>query len=219
MRARRALLPAAICLAPGLAAGSAAAQGDPSFNLLNRSGQTINEIYVSPVTQPNWGRDLLGQEVLPDGRAFPVRVAPAAGCQQDIRVVYADGRPEERRNVNTCAIAEMVFGAASAGAPPRAAQPPPQPQAAPGAAGAAGNPSFNLVNHGRQAMREIYVSSVRETNWGEQRLPRPMQPGAHLPVRLPEGDCVNDVRVVWADGRAEERRQLDTCRLTNLVFQ
>jgi hypothetical protein len=200
MRARRALLAAAISLLPGLAT----AQGDPSFNLVNRSGQTINEVYVSAVTQPNWGRDLLGQDVLPNGRSFPVRIAPAAGCQQDIRVVYADGRPEERRNVNTCVITEMVFGAAAAPAAPAAGQ---------------ANPSFNLVNHGWQPMREVYVSSARETDWGEQRLRQPMQPGAHLAVRLPAGDCVNDIRVIWADGRPEERRQVDTCRVTNLVFQ
>lgn len=201
MRVRRALLAAMVSLLPGLAV----AQGDPSFNLVNRSGQTINEIYVSAVTQPNWGRDLLGQEVLPNGRFWPVRIAPSAGCQQDIRVVYADGRPEERRNVNTCVITQLVFGAAA----------PPAPAPAP----AAGNASFNLVNHGRQPMREVYVSSVRNTNWGEQRLPRPMGPGAHLPVQLPAGDCLNDIRIVWADGRPEERRQVDTCRITNLVFQ
>lgn len=200
MRVRRALLAAAMSLLPALAA----AQGDPSFNLVNRSGQTINEVYVSAVTQPNWGRDLLGQDVLPNGRSFPVRIAPAAGCQQDIRVVYADGRPEERRNVNTCVITEMVFGAAAAPAAPAAGQ---------------ANPSFNLVNHGRQPMREVYVSSARETDWGAQRLRQPMQPGAHLAVRLPTGDCVNDIRVIWADGRPEERRQVDTCRVTNLVFQ
>jgi hypothetical protein len=40
-----------------------------------------------------------------------------------------------------------------------------------------------------------------------------------VPVRLPTGDCVNDIRIIWADGRPEERRQVDTCRVTNLVFQ
>jgi hypothetical protein len=199
----------AILLLPLLAmAMPAAAQGDPSFNLVNRSGQPINEIYVSPVTEQFWGRDLLGAEVLADGRAFPVRLAPQAGCRHDVRVVYADGRAEQRRDQNTCAIAEMVFGAA---APPRTATPP---------QGQGSNPSFNLVNHGRTAIREIYVSSARETNWGTDRLgTNTLPPGRHLEVRLPLNDCVNDVRIVWSDGRREDRRQVDTCRLVNLVFQ
>lgn len=201
MRCRRPLLGALPAL---LMAMPVAAQGnDPSFNLLNRSGQAIQEIYVSPVQEAYWGRELLGSEVLPDGRAFPVRIAPAAGCHQDVRVVYADGRAEERRNQNTCAVAQLVFGGA----------------AAPGAAESGANPSFNLVNHGTQAIREVYVSSVRESHWGQQRLPRPMHPGQHLAVRLRVNDCVNDLRVVWSDGRTEERRAVDTCRLVNLVVQ
>jgi hypothetical protein len=214
MRLRRALLAALAALAPILAAASAGAQSaDPSFNLVNRSGQTINEIYVSPVREPNWGRDLLGSDVLPDGRSFAVRLPPAAGCRQDVRVVYASGTPEERRNVDTCAISEMVFGSGGGSgggqAAPRPSAPPP----------AAANPSFNLVNHGRQPMREIYVSSARDTNWGQQRLPQPLEPGRWLAVRLPAEDCVNDVRVVWLDGRTEDRRRVDTCRLVNLVFE
>jgi len=140
MRARPVLV-AVLLAVLGLLPGMAAAQGDPSFNLLNRSGQTIREIYVSAVTDTNWGRDLLGQDVLADGRTFAVRIAPSAGCRHDVRVVYADGRPEERRDVNTCTITNMGFGTA------------PAPQAA--------NPSFNLVNHGRQPVREVYVSSVQ----------------------------------------------------------
>jgi hypothetical protein len=202
MRCRRYLLAALLALV--LTAPARAQGNDPSFNLVNRSGQAITEIFVSPVQETHWGRDLLGNAALPDGRAFPVRISPAAGCRQDVRVVYADGRAEERRNQNTCAITQMVFG---------------QGAAVPPGGGAGRNPSFNLVNHGVQAMREVYVSSARETTWGQQRLPRPMQPGQHLPVRLPVDDCVNDVRVVWNDGRAEERRAVDTCQVVNLVFQ
>lgn len=198
MRARPVFIVALLAVL-GLPPGMAAAQGDPSFNLVNRSGQTIREIYVSAVTDTNWGRDLLGQDVLGDGRSFAVRIPPTAGCRHDVRVVFADSWPEERRDVNTCTITEMVFGAA------------PSPRAA--------NPSFNLVNHGRQPIREVYVSSVRENNWGAQRLRQPMQPGEHLPVRLVSGDCVNDVLVVWSDGRREERRRVDTCQVTNMVVQ
>jgi len=195
---------------------------DPSFNLVNRSGQTINEVYVSSVREPNWGRDLLGNNVLPNGRSLPVRLAPAVGCRQDVRVVYGDGRPEERRNVDTCSITELVFGAAAAPAqpvPPQAQQPRPGPGQGTGTATGQGNPSFNLVNQGQQPMREIYVSSIRQQDWGQQRLTQPLQPGAYLPVSLPVDDCVNDVRVVWMDGRSEERRRVDTCQMVNLVFQ
>ena len=197
MRLRAFLLPLVLLAF----AAPARAQGDPSFNLVNRSGQVINEIYVSPTREQFWGRDLLGQDVLPDGRVFPVRIPPAAGCRHDVRVVYADGRPEERRDVDTCAITELVFGAA-------------------GSAGAGANPSFNLVNRGARPIREIYVSPVRETNWGADRLGADvLPPGRHLEVRLPLNDCMNDVLVVWMDGRREERRGVDTCRLVNLVFQ
>ncbi|MBU8536397.1 hypothetical protein [Falsiroseomonas tokyonensis] len=198
------LLLASLVLPP---AGPAWGQsGDPSFNLVNRSGQTIREIYVSPSEDRYWGHDLLQSQVLPDGGSFPLRIAPSAGCLQDVRVVYADGRPEERRRQDTCRISQMVFGTGAGSAP------------ASGASQA--NPSFNLVNHGSAVIREVYVSSVREDNWGEDRLgEQVLPPGRHLAVRLPAGDCLNDVRIVWMDGRNEERRRLDTCQMINLVFR
>lgn len=200
---------AALLTALCLGAGRAEAQaGDPSFTLVNRTGQVINEVYVSGAREQFWGRDLLGNDTLASGRGLPIRIPPAAGCQQDVRVVFADGRHEERRNQDTCAIAEMIFGAAAASPPPAAS------------GGSAGNPSFNLVNHGRAPIREIYVSSARDTNWGEDRLGADiLAPGRYVAVRLVQGDCVNDIRIVWMDGRNEERRAQDTCQTINLVFR
>jgi hypothetical protein len=198
------LLGCLLLLAGMTMAPAALAQGDPSFNLLNRSGQPIREIYVSPSEDRYWGSDLLQADLLPDGGNFPLRLDPSAGCLQDVRVVYADGRPEERRRQDTCRVTHMVFGAG---------------QAAPGAR-TGGNPSFNLVNHGAAVIREVYVSSVQINNWGPDRLGNQvLPPGRHLAVRLRAGDCVNDVRIIWIDGRSEERRRLDTCSLINLIFQ
>jgi hypothetical protein len=84
--------------------GHAQAQ-DPSFRVNNRSNQTINEIYVSSANDSSWGQDLLGQNVLPPGQTFVVRL-PAAQCMNDIRVVMASGQALERRRVDTCQITD-----------------------------------------------------------------------------------------------------------------
>jgi hypothetical protein len=85
-----------------------AALGDPSFRLTNRGGMTINEIYVSAARDRNWGADRLGQDVLPAGRFALIRL-PQGQCVNDVRVVFADGRAEERRQVDTCSITDMTF--------------------------------------------------------------------------------------------------------------
>ena len=94
--------------APQPPRAGAAAGADPSFRLTNRSGVTLNEIYVSSSSDSTWGRDLLGANVLPGGGQFIVRL-PMGQCLNDIRVVYANGRALERRRVNTCALTDLAF--------------------------------------------------------------------------------------------------------------
>lgn len=202
---RRAALAAFLLLAgvvPGLAQS-----GDPSFTLVNRSGRVIYAAFASPSSDANWGRDRLGREVLPDGRSFAVRL-PAGECVYDIRVVYErEGGPsEERRNVNTCAERQQVFTGQPAGA-----QRPQPPQAA-------RNPSFNLVNSSGRTVREVYASPSSDQNWGPDRLGADVVPsGQTFPVRLPVGECLYDVRVVYDNGQAEERRRINLCEITNLT--
>lgn len=83
-----------------------------------------------------------------------------------------------------------------------------------------GNPSFRLNNAGGGTIREVYVSSARDSNWGHDRLGNTvLQPGQRLIIALPMGQCVNDVRVVFMNGRAAEQRQMNTCALTDLAFR
>ena len=37
-------------------------------------------------------------------------------------------------------------------------------------------------------------------------------------VMLPAGQCMNGVRVIRADGANQERRQVNTCNITDLNF-
>jgi len=89
--------------------GAVAAGGDPSFQFVNRTGVQVNELYVSLSSDGSWGRDRLGQSVLPPGNAFWVSLPQGRVCTVDIRVVYADGRATERRGVETCSVRELPF--------------------------------------------------------------------------------------------------------------
>ena len=199
----------------GLAAGAQAQTGDPSFNLVNRSGRTIYEAYASPATDSNWGQDRLGQNVVPAGRSFVIRL-PQGECIYDVRVVYdrQGGPAEERRNINLCNLTELAFDGRQAqqgGQPPQQAQPPVQ-------AGPTGNPSFNLVNQGRQAVMQVFASLTTDQNWGPDRLGADtVAPGAVYPVRLPEGPCMYDIRFVYDGGQPQERRNVNLCEVTNVI--
>lgn len=91
---------------------------------------------------------------------------------------------------------------------------------APGIAWAqSGDPSFRVTNNAAGTINEIYVSSAANNDWGPDRLgERSLGSGATTMVRLPAGQCVNDVRIVYASGETTERRRVDTCKLTDMVF-
>ncbi len=192
---------------------AAPSTGDPSFNLINRSRVVINEVYASLATEREWGTDRLGSSTVPAGGRFPIRL-PQGACNYDIRVVYQGLPAEERRGVNLCTLDELVFtGQAAAAA---------TPGGKPGTAapvGPVGNPSFNVVNRTQQIIRELYVSPATRNDWGPDILGREvLQAGTHFEVRLPEGPCLYDVRIVYQNGRNEDRRGVNTCDIANIVF-
>lgn len=208
MPLRRLLLATAfgLCALPALAQST-----DPSFNLVNSSGQTIMYVYASPSSDSNWGTDRLGRDVLPNGMSYAIRL-PRGQCVYDIRVEYQDRRAEERRNVDTCRIVDVVFGQ---GGQPGGGQP------GGGRAGQnpQGNPSFNLVNNAGRVIRELYASPATDSDWGQDRLGQDTVPSGQVhPIRLPQGDCVYDVRAVFDNGQAQERRRINLCEVVNMTF-
>jgi hypothetical protein len=91
-------------------AGSAQAQSRLDFTLVNRTGYQINEVYAGPVSSSSWGRDIMGQEVLPNGRSLNIRFNRSAStCNWDLKVVYDDGDETEWRNVNLCSISRVTL--------------------------------------------------------------------------------------------------------------
>jgi S1-C subfamily serine protease len=202
-------------------AAYAQATGDPSFALVNRSGRTINAAFASLSTETNWGQDRLGANVvLPNGQRFQLSL-PQGPCQWDVAVVYDDGRREEKRNQNLCAVAEVAFDASQA----RVVAPAPnqqggQPAAPAPQAGNTGDPSFALVNRSGRTIVEAFASLATAQGWGTDRLGANvvLAAGQRFQMSLPQGPCLWNLAVIYDDGRREEKRNQNLCTVTELAF-
>lgn len=203
---RRLLLAALLALA----ALPAAAQENPSFNIVNRTGSPIKEVFASPAGVANWGRNRLGGGAVAPGANAPIRLPADGNCIYDVRVVYANGQSDERRGVNTCNVDNLIFPTAAEGGTP-SARPGRGQQATPA------DPSFRLVNRSRSEVNEVYASVTGDDDWGMDKLgDDTVAPGATRVIRLPIGSCTWDVRIVWANGEASEKRRLNLCTTTDL---
>jgi hypothetical protein len=76
---------------------------------VNQGGITVHELYVSLSSDQSWGRDRLGNNVLPPGTGVWVALPAGKVCTVDVRVVYTDGRAVERRGVETCSVQTLNF--------------------------------------------------------------------------------------------------------------
>jgi hypothetical protein len=81
------------------------------------------------------------------------------------------------------------------------------------------DPSFRLNNRSNQTIMEIYASSASDSNWGRDHLgANVLPPGQSFIVRLPAGQCVNDIRIVIEGGQNIDRMQINTCNLTDINY-
>jgi hypothetical protein len=71
------------------------------LHVVNVSSRTVDRLFLARLSLEGWGSDRLGQEVLRPGRSARYR-ATAPGSQ-DVRVIWADGRAAELRQVDPCA--------------------------------------------------------------------------------------------------------------------
>lgn len=228
---RHSAFAAALALA-GLAAQPAAAQRlpDPSFDLVNNTPRIVEQLYANPVAIRDWGHDRLGTIAVPPGVVHRVRLDPRGGCLQDVRVVFRDGGVQDYRGFDGCAERRLVldpagpppgYAAPGYGAPPPGyGAPPPGYGAAPGYAPQQRRATtLRLDNRGRRPIDFVFVSPAGRPDWGEDRLlGRPFRAGGSISLPLPPGDCIYDVKIIYADGAAQEQRGVDLCARPALRF-
>lgn len=68
----------------------AASAGDADFTLVNGTGYTISEVYISAANRNQWGRDRLGDGTLENRKSKLFEFRDSANCVQDIKVVFED---------------------------------------------------------------------------------------------------------------------------------
>ncbi len=175
-----------------------------SVALVNRHLATVQEVYVSPSSDSDWGPDRLGAATLLQGQETVVQVE--GGCEADIRIVFPNGGAEEQREVNICDQPRIVLAPGWVvqrieEAPVPATTPAPSPG------------SFRLRNAGPLPVVEVYAAAPGAPR-GSDRLGADILPvgdAMDLPG-LEGGACAADLVVVFRDGREVSRPGIDLCR-------
>lgn len=80
------------------------------FKLVNKTGLTIVELYVSPAKDDEWGDDVLGLDVLKNGESADIEFSPKARiCSWDLKIIDEDKDSVEWTNLNLCEANEITL--------------------------------------------------------------------------------------------------------------
>ncbi len=198
-------------LAVDSAMAAAQAAGDRSLTLANHAPVAVAALHVSSTRTDDWGEDRLRGAALPPGGALVVHLGRGTDCRFDVLVVYADGRTEELDDVDVCAAGRLVVDASRAevDAPP---------------AGAAHD--ITLTDRAPLDIAQVYLSPAPARQWGDDLLAgaagdaggdRTLPAGGSLTLAY-RGTCLADLRVVFENDAAEERRGLNVCARPSITI-
>src|SRR5262245_41523809 len=100
----------AACLLALAATSPAIAQSKLDFTLVNKTGLTVNELYVSPTHSNDWEEDVLGRDVLKHGESVDITFSRAAkSCMWDLKIVDEDKDSVEWENLDLCKASEITL--------------------------------------------------------------------------------------------------------------
>lgn len=91
--------------------GAAQAQGKQDFELVNKTGYDLSQLFVSPAKSDNWEDDVLGDDELEDGDSMNVHFSGSAKtCKWDIKVVYSeDDSSAVWHDINLCEVSKVTL--------------------------------------------------------------------------------------------------------------
>jgi hypothetical protein len=103
------MLPALIIIVVCFAVAAFARGGNQDFVLHNETGVEIHELYVSPHSSNDWGKDILGQDTLKPGESVKITFDDRAkDGKWDLKVADANKHTIEWENLDLSKISEAT---------------------------------------------------------------------------------------------------------------
>ena len=162
----------------------------------NETDAILLQIFAALPNAPGRGPDRLGENVIPAGREWRVRLGRTRDCVFDVTAVFEDGEEETRPALNIYRTPRVTFG--DPNAPQREAR---------------------IANTGDRAIREFFASTRAPLAWGPDRLGTDLLPaGTDFTLRVRGTACLWDLRAVYEDDAEEVRQGVDLCTTREVVF-
>lgn len=84
-----------------LSLSAVAFAGEQDFTLVNQTGVDIHRVFIAPNHVRDWGSDVMGRDILPDGSSVLITFSPGdRSIYWDIRVEDKGGNYLEWENFN-----------------------------------------------------------------------------------------------------------------------
>src|SRR5215208_823503 len=102
----------AACVLAMFATISASATARPNldFKLINKTGLTIDQAFVSPSADEEWGEDVLGRDVLGNGESVDIEFSrKVTKCKWDLKVIDSDKDEIEWAEIDLCKAEEITL--------------------------------------------------------------------------------------------------------------
>ena len=195
-----------LCLL-SLASATASAHAEPAPErdavVVNHGRRSVQEIYVSPGNVDEWGEERLGDHRIGPGESARVRLGHLRDCVFDMQAVYDDASQEERHGIDLCRTHSVTFDGSSVTRPVEAK---------------GFDHRVTLANAAARPIQQVFVSPADSGDWGADLLANSLSVSDRAEVTY-RGACVADLRVVFDNRGAEERRGLDLCAMGGVTIQ
>lgn len=89
---------------------TAAQRRNLDFTLVNKTGLDINEVYLSPTSDSEWGEDVMGKDILKNGEKVDITFSSAeTECNWDLKIVDEDDDDIIWTKLNLCTANEITL--------------------------------------------------------------------------------------------------------------